>query len=241
MESKLKENLKIPKHIAIMMDGNGRWARKRLFPRSVGHRQGGKTLEKIYKNVYEMGVEYLTAYAFSTENWKRPQEEVDELMNLLKEYLDGSVETSVKSNMRVKIIGNINKLDRDIQLSINNLERTTANCTGLKFQLAINYGGKDEIIRAAQKSALDCMNNHLSVTDINENMFHSFMDTKDIPDPDLFIRTGGEKRLSNFLLWEMAYTEIYFTDTLWPDFNRQDLEKAIRDFSLRERRYGAIF
>lgn len=201
--------IKIPKHIAIMMDGNGRWAKKRFMPREFGHRQGGKTLEKVYKDAYDLGVEYLTAYAFSTENWNRPKSEVQGLLDLLKEYLDRSIETSV-------------------------------NSTGLKFQLALNYGGKDEIIRTAQKIALECLNKHIDVTKINEDMFASYMDTTGIPEPDLFIRTGGEKRLSNFLLWEMSYTELYFTDVLWPDFSKDDLEKAIHEFSIRDRRYGKI-
>lgn len=231
---------KIPKHIAIMMDGNGRWAKKRFMPREYGHKQGGKTLEKIYKDAYDLGVEYLTIYAFSTENWNRPKSEVQGLLDLLKEYLDRSIETSVNSNMRVKIIGNIKMLDDELQSSIRNLEKATANCTGLKFQLALNYGGKDEIIRTTQKIALECLNNHIDVSNINEDMFASYMDTSGIPEPDLFIRTGGEKRLSNFLLWEMSYTELYFTDVLWPDFSKGDLEKAIYEFSIRDRRYGKI-
>lgn len=232
--------IKIPKHIAIMMDGNGRWAKKKFMPRKFGHRQGGKTLEKLYKHVYDLGVEYLTVYAFSTENWNRPKEEIAELMILLKEYLDNNIEKSVKNNMRVKIIGNVKKLDADIQSSINNLEKATANCTGLKFQLALNYGGKDEIIRTTKKIISGCLNSHIDVSKIDEELFASYMDTNDIPEPDLFIRTGGEKRLSNFLLWEMAYTELYFTDVLWPDFSKDDLEKAIYDFSKRDRRYGNV-
>lgn len=232
--------IKVPRHIAIMMDGNGRWAQSKLMPRKFGHIQGSKTLEKIYKDVYDLGVEYLTVYAFSTENWNRPKDEVEGIINLLKEYLDKSIETSVNSNMRIKIIGNVKSLDDKIQNSIRNLEKATANCTGLKFQLALNYGGKDEIIRATQKIAFECLNNQIDVLKIDEDMFASYMDTKDIPEPDLFIRTGGEKRLSNFLLWEMAYTELYFTDVLWPDFSKVELEKAIYDFSIRDRRYGSV-
>lgn len=230
------ETVKIPKHIAIMMDGNGRWAKRKFMPRTFGHRQGGKTLENICKDTYDLGVEYLTIYAFSTENWNRPKDEVEGLMKLLKEYLDKSIETSIKNNMIVKIIGNIKKLDNEFQSSIIKLEEATANCTGLKFQLALNYGGKDEIIRTFKKIALEFSNNNLDVSRINEDLFSSYMDTSDIPEPDLFIRTGGEKRLSNFLLWEMAYTELYFTDVLWPDFKKDDLEKAIYKFSKRDRR-----
>lgn len=234
------DTIKIPKHIAIMMDGNGRWAKRKFMPRTFGHRQGGKTLENICKDTYELGVEYLTIYAFSTENWSRPKDEVEGLMKLLKEYLDRSIETSIKNNMRVKIIGNIEKLDNEFQSLIVNLEKATANCTGLKFQLALNYGGKDEILRTTKKIASECLNNKLDVSIINEDLVASHMDTSDIPNTDLFIRTGGEKRLSNFLLWEMAYTELYFTDVLWPDFKKDDLKKAIYDFSKRHRRYGNV-
>jgi undecaprenyl diphosphate synthase len=234
------DHIKVPRHIAIMMDGNGRWAKRKLMPRNLGHRQGGKTLENICKSTYELGVEYLTAFVFSTENWKRPKDEVEGLMNLLKEYLDISIESSVRNNMRVKIIGDVKKLDNEFHKSISNLEKATANCTGLKLQLALNYGGKDEIIRTTQKITLECLNYNLDVSKINENIFASYMDTNDIPEPDLFIRTGGEKRLSNFMLWEMAYTELYFTDILWPDFNKDELEKAIADFSIRNRRYGNV-
>lgn len=162
------DTIKIPRHIAIMMDGNGRWAKKRFMPRKFGHRQGSKTLESICRDAYNLGIEYLTVYAFSTENWNRPKDEVDGLMKLLKEYLNNYVESSVKNNMRVKIIGNVDKLDDEFQNLINNLEKSTADCTGLKFQLAINYGGKDEIIRATQKIALDCLNDKLEVSSINQ-------------------------------------------------------------------------
>lgn len=232
--------IKIPKHIAIMMDGNGRWAKKRFMPRTFGHRQGAKTLKNICKDTYDLGVEYLTVYTFSTENWRRPKDEVDGLMTLLKEYLNKIVKMSISNNMRVKIIGNVKNLDDEFQSLINNLEKATENCTGLKLQLALNYGGKDEIIRATKKIALECLNNKIDVSIINEELFASHMDTIDIPEPDLFIRTGGEKRLSNFLLWEMSYTELYFTDVLWPDFKKDDLEKAIYDFSKRDRRYGNV-
>lgn len=232
--------IKIPKHIAIMMDGNGRWAKKRFMPRTFGHRQGAKTLESICKDTYDLGVEYLTVYAFSTENWSRPKDEVEGLMTLLKEYLNKIVKMSINNNMQVKIIGNVKNLDNEFESLINNLEKATANCTGLKLQLALNYGGKDEIIRTTQKIVLECLNNKIDASVINEDLFASHMDTSDIPEPDLFIRTGGEKRLSNFLLWEMAYTELYFTDVLWPDFKKDDLKKAIYDFSKRDRRYGNV-
>ncbi|WP_234123640.1 isoprenyl transferase [Clostridium hydrogenum] len=229
------DNMKIPKHIAIMMDGNGRWAKKKFMPRTFGHMQGSKTLENICKAASDLGVEYLTVYAFSTENWKRPKDEVEGLMNLLKKYLSEYVEISVNNNMRVKIIGNMEKMDDEFQGLVNNLEKATANCTGLKFQIAINYGGKDEIIRATKKIALEYFNKDIDISKINEELFDTYMDTADIPEPELFIRTGGERRLSNFLLWEMAHTEMYFTDVLWPDFKKEDFEKAIFKYSKRDK------
>lgn len=225
------DNMKIPKHIAIMMDGNGRWAKKKFMPRTFGHIQGGKTLESTCKTANDLGVEYLTVYAFSTENWKRSKDEVEGLLNLLKKYLSGYVEISLRNNMRVKIIGNMEKMDDEFQSLASNLENVTANCTGLKFQIAINYGGKDEIIRATKKMALEYFNKDIDISKINEELFDKYMDTADIPEPDLFIRTGGERRLSNFLLWELAHTEMYFTDVLWPDFKKEDLEKAIFEYS----------
>lgn len=229
----------MPKHIAIMMDGNGRWAKKRLMPRKFGHRQGGKTLEGICKAAYDLGVEYLTVYAFSTENWKRPKDEVEALINLIKDYLENSIDASIQNNIRVKIIGDRESLDVEFQNLIANMEKATVNCTGLKFQLAINYGGKDEIVRTAKKAATECLKNNIDASKVTEDMFASHMDTVNIPEPELFIRTGGEKRLSNFLMWELAHTELYFTDVLWPDFTKEDLESAIYDFSMRDKIHKA--
>lgn len=231
-----ERNSNAPKHIAIMMDGNGRWAKKRMLPRKIGHVEGGKVLENICESCSRYGIKYLTVYAFSTENWNRPKEEVDGIMNLFRKYLKDSIEKSVKNNIRVRIIGNRYGLGSDIIEEIEKLEIATIKCNGLNFQLAINYGGKDEIVRAVNRILKS--NEHKE--SITEDQFSYYLDTRDIPEPDLFIRTGGDKRLSNFMLWEMAYTEFYFSDILWPDFNDEELVKAIHDFSERERRYGRI-
>lgn len=237
----MQENeLNIPKHIAIILDGNGRWAKKRMMPRNYGHTQGSKVVEKICEDAYKMGIQYLTVYAFSTENWARPKEEVDTLMKLLKTYLDTSIKTSMKNNMCVRVIGDKSKLSAEIRKSINDLEEASKNNTGLKFQVAINYGGRDEILRAAKALARDVKENKTEIDHIDEDTFKQYLDTRDIPDPDLLIRTSGEQRLSNFLLWESAYTEFYYTDVLWPDFNKKDLIKAVEYYSSRNRKFGGI-
>lgn len=232
--------IKLPKHVAIILDGNGRWAKKRRMPRNYGHTQGSKNVEKICEVAYKMGIEYLTVYAFSTENWKRPKEEVDSLMKLLQNYLDTSIKTSTKNNMRVKIIGDKSKLSDDIRKSISALEEASKNNTGLKLQVAINYGGRDEIIRAVRALAFDVKLNKTEIDNIDEDLFRQYLDMKDIPDPDLLIRTSGELRLSNFLLWESAYTEFYSTEVLWPDFDEKELKKAVEYYSNRSRKFGAI-
>lgn len=237
----MQENeLHVPNHIAIILDGNGRWAKKRMMPRNYGHTQGSKNVERICEDAYKMGVQYLTVYAFSTENWTRPKEEVDALMKLLKTYLDTSIKTSTKNNMCVRVIGDKSKLNDDIKKSIDELEEASKNNTGLKFQVAINYGGRDEIVRAAKAMALDVKENKTNIDHIDEDIFKSYLDSKDIPDPDLLIRTSGEQRLSNFLLWQSAYSEFYFTDVLWPDFNKKELIKAVEYYSSRKRKFGAI-
>lgn len=232
--------LLIPNHVAIIMDGNGRWAKKKKMPRNYGHAQGSKTVEKICEDAFKMGVQYLTVYAFSTENWKRPKEEVDALMKLLQTYLDTSVKTSEKNNMRVRVIGDRSKLPNEIVKSIQVLEEASKNNTGLKFQVAINYGSRDEIIRAVKAMAVDIKENKIDINHIEEPTFEQYLDTYGIPEPDLLIRTSGEQRLSNYLLWQMAYTEFYFTDVLWPDFNKKELLKAIEYYSSRTRKFGAI-
>jgi undecaprenyl diphosphate synthase len=232
--------IKVPKHVAIILDGNGRWAKKKKMPRTYGHTQGSKNVEKICELAYKMGIEYLTVYAFSTENWKRPKEEVDSLMKLLQNYLDKSIKTSAKNNICVRIIGDKSGLSEDIRKSIAGLEEASKNNSGLKLQVAINYGGRDEIIRAVKAIANDVKMNKIDIDNIDELTFSSYLDTKDIPDPDLLIRTSGEMRLSNFLLWEAAYTEFYSTDVLWPDFDEKELKKAVEYYSGRTRKFGAI-
>jgi undecaprenyl diphosphate synthase len=237
----MQENeLKIPNHVAIIMDGNGRWAKKKRMPRNYGHTQGSKVVERICEEAYKMGIKYLTVYAFSTENWKRPQEEIDSLMKLLQTYLDTSINTSKKNNMRVRIIGDTSKLSDKIRKSIIELEEASKNNTGLNFQVAINYGSRDEIIRAVKAIAMDVKENKATIDQIDESFFEQYLDTKGIPEPDLLIRTSKEQRLSNFLLWQLAYTEFYFPDVLWPDFNKKELQKAVEYYSSRKRNFGAI-
>lgn len=240
MAKKLDPTWKIPEHVAIIMDGNGRWAKKRGLPRNMGHRQGGKTVELICEEAYRLGIKYMTLYAFSTENWSRPDEEVKTLMNLLRSYMKDCVKQAEKNKMRVKVIGDISGLDQDLQDSIRTLERESAKNTGLRFQIALNYGGRDELLRAVQKICQDVEKGKFSVEKLSEQQFSSYLDTADIPDPDLMIRTSGEQRISNFLLWQLAYTEFYFPDVLWPDFSKDDLIDAIAYYNTRERRYGGV-
>lgn len=234
------EKLKVPKHVAIILDGNGRWAKKRNMPRNFGHVQGCKTLEQIIEDAYHMGIEYLTVYAFSTENWKRSKDEVDALMKLLTNYLMDCIERSTKNNMKVRIIGDKTGLDPKMVSKIDELEEITKECTGLKFNVAINYGGRDELRRTFIKMAQSVKEGILNPLDITEDDINSYLDTKGLPDPDLLIRTSGEERLSNFLPWQLAYTEFYFTEVLWPDFTKYDLLKAIRYYNGRERRFGGV-
>lgn len=284
---------KIPQHVAIILDGNGRWAKKRLLPRKAGHSAGARTVEDCCEWAWDLGIKYLTVYAFSTENWTRSDDEVRYLMNLLRDYMKNCLVRSRKNNMRVRVIGDKSKLDADLQASIEELERESAAFTGLNFQVAINYGGRDEIVRAVKKIVADKLsksnkpdfNNAIlsgsgdiarhkdidpvdgngthisgehgdesgilkpgddidrdrivtSCDDIDEKLLSSYLDTSDIPDPDLLIRTSGEQRLSNFMLWQMAYTEFYFTDILWPDFTKKDLTDAIEYYGQRDRRFG---
>ncbi len=235
-----EENLKVPKHVAIIMDGNGRWAKKRNKPRNFGHVQGAKTVEQIIEDGYNMGIEYITVYAFSTENWKRSSEEVGALMRLLQKYLIDCIERSTKNNMKVRVIGDKTGLDSKIVSKINELEEATKDATGLKFTIAINYGGRDEIRRAVSRIAEDVRDCKLEPKDITEDLINNYLDTAGLPDPDLMIRTSGEERLSNFLPWQLAYTEFYFTDVLWPDFTKEDLLKAIRYYNGRDRRFGGV-
>jgi undecaprenyl diphosphate synthase len=235
-----ENNLNVPKHVAIILDGNGRWAKKKKMPRNYGHVQGSKNVERICEEAYHMGIKYLTVYAFSTENWTRPQEEVEALMKLLQSYLGTSIKTSMKNNMKVRVIGDISRLPGDMIKSIRELEEVSKDNTGLNFQVAINYGGRDELLRAVRALARDVKTNKTEIDDIDEKIFEQYLDTKDIPEPDLLIRTSGEQRLSNFLLWQMAYTEFYFTDVLWPDFSKEELLKAVEYYSSRTRKFGAV-
>ncbi|MDF2820689.1 MAG: uppS [Clostridiales bacterium] len=236
----MSEELKIPSHIAIIMDGNGRWAKKRFQPRAFGHKAGAERLEDVSRWADELGVKYLTVYAFSTENWNRPFEEVTTLMNLLRMYMKKKLADAKKNNLVIRMIGDRSKLDKDIILKIEEIEEVTKFNTGLHLQIALNYGGRDEIVRAVKKLANDVENNKLKATDVEEKMLESYLDTKEIPDPELLIRTSGEMRLSNYLLWQLAYTEFYFTDVLWPDFNKEELMNAIYFFNKRDRRFGGL-
>jgi undecaprenyl diphosphate synthase len=234
------EELNVPEHVAIIMDGNGRWAKKRMMPRGYGHKAGAETVEQICEDAYDLGIKYLTVYAFSTENWKRSVEEVTGIMNLLRRYLSNAVERASKNNMRVRVIGDRTALDADIVELIDNLEKKTACYDGLNFTIALNYGGRDEIRRAVRGIAGKVKQGELDVEDIDESLISSELDTGDLPDPDLMIRTSGEYRISNYLIWQLAYTEYYFTDVLWPDFDKEELKTAIRYYNGRDRRYGGV-
>ncbi|MDO5519732.1 MAG: isoprenyl transferase [bacterium] len=235
-----EKGLRVPNHVAVILDGNGRWAKKRLMPRNYGHKQGSKNVEKMCEVAWNLGIKYFTVYAFSTENWGRPQEEVDELMRLLRNYMLDCIERTSKNNMRVRIIGDKKGLPEDLQESIRILEEKSSVNTGLNFTIALNYGSRDEITRAVKEIAEECKENNIQVEDITSQMISEHLDTKDMPDPDLLIRTSGEQRLSNYLLWQLAYTEFYFTDVLWPDFDKKQLEKAIEYYNGRDRRFGKI-
>ncbi len=231
---------KIPAHVAIIMDGNGRWAKKRGLPRTMGHAQGAKVVEQILEDADHMGIRYLTVYAFSTENWTRPGTEVKALMNLLRTYMKTSLAKCAKNNVRIRVIGDKTRLDPDLQDSIRTLEEATKNNTGIGFQIAINYGSRDEITRAVRKIAQKTAAGELRPEDITEETISDALDTAGIPDPDLLIRTCGEERLSNFLMWQLSYSEMYFTDTAWPDFTKEELEKAVDAYNHRERRFGGL-
>ena len=232
-----KENM--PRHIAIIMDGNRRWARAQGKPASFGHKAGAKTLEKIVRYANKIGLEYITVYAFSTENWKRTEEEVKALMMLLQSYLDDYSKRADSENIKVNILGDITALSQRMQKSIENCMKRTKNNTGVTFNIALNYGGRDEIIRAVKRIAEQAQNNQIKIDDINEKMISDNLYTADQPDPDLVIRTSGEIRLSNFLSWQVAYSELLFIEKNWPDFTEQDLDDAIMEYQKRTRKFGA--
>lgn len=234
------EGLNVPQHIAIILDGNGRWAKKRGLPRTAGHKAGAKTVEKICEDAYRLGVKYVTLYAFSTENWSRPESEVSMLMDLLRNYLSDCFNNAKKNNMRVRVIGDRSRLAADIVKRIGEVEEYSAQFTGLNLQIAINYGGRDEITRAVKKIASAVKDGKIDPSDVTEDLIEGYLDTAGIPSPDLLIRTSREQRISNFLLWQTAYTEFYFPEVLWPDFSKDDLIEAIRYYNTRDRRYGGV-
>lgn len=231
---------KIPNHVAIILDGNGRWAKAKGMPRNYGHVQGAKTVEVICEEAYKMGINYLTVYAFSTENWNRPKDEVDALMSLLRNYMKNCLKTAAKNRMCVRILGDKSRLDEDIRVRIAELEEATKSNDGLHFQIAINYGGRDEIKRAVRNIAAKAKEGSIKPEEISEDTISDMLDTAGLPEPDLLIRTCNEQRISNFLLWQLAYTELYFTEVAWPDFSKEELEKAIDAYNHRDRRYGLI-
>ena len=230
----------VPNHVAIILDGNGRWAKAKGMPRNYGHVQGAKTVEVICEEAYKMGIQYLTVYAFSTENWSRPKDEVDALMKLLRNYLKTCLRTAEKNRMCVRILGDKTGLDADIRARIEELETATKSNDGLHFQIALNYGGRDEIVRAVKKVAADMAQGRISEEDITEKLVGDRLDTHGLPEPDLLIRTCNEQRVSNFLLWQLAYTELYFTPVSWPDFSKEELEKAVEAYNKRDRKFGLV-
>ena len=232
--------MNVPNHIAIILDGNGRWAKAKGLPRGYGHVKGCANLEQVCYDIKDLGVKYLTVYAFSTENWKRSREEVDGLMKLFCSYLKKCIKISRDNKMKIKIIGDISAFALDIQESIRKLEEFSKDYDELYFQIAMNYGSRDEITRGMRKMAQDVADGKVSPDQITEDTIGSYLDTAGVPDPDLLIRTSGEQRLSNFLMWQLAYTEFYFTDVAWPDFHKAELVQAIEKYNQRDRRYGGV-
>lgn len=231
---------KIPQHIAIILDGNGRWAKAKGMPRNYGHTAGAKNVETVCQAAHDLGVKYVTMYAFSTENWNRPEGEVEALMKLLESYLKNCIKTADKNNMRVRVIGDTTRLSDRFQKRIRELEAASAKNDGLNLQIAINYGSRDEMTRAMRRMSEDVAAGKRKPEEITESVFEKYLDTAGIPDPDLLIRTSGELRLSNFLLWQLAYSEFYFTDVPWPDFHKEELERAIEAYNKRDRRFGGL-
>lgn len=231
---------KIPQHIAIILDGNGRWAKAKGMPRNYGHTAGARNVETVCQAAHDLGVKYVTMYAFSTENWNRPEGEVEALMKLLESYLKNCIKTADKNNMRVRVIGDTTRLSERFQERIRELEAASAKNDGLNLQIGINYGSRDEMTRAMRRMSEDVAAGKRKPEEITESVFEEYLDTAGIPDPDLLIRTSGELRLSNFLLWQLAYSEFYFTDVPWPDFHKEELERAIEAYNKRDRRFGGL-
>ena len=231
-------NKTVPRHIAIILDGNGRWAKKRGLPRTAGHAVGAETFRRIATYCREIGVEYLTVYAFSTENWKRPGDEVTTIMKLLRNYLNEAIETMERDSIKMKVLGDVSGLSPELQALVAKTDEISKRYDGFQANICLNYGGRDEIVRAAERYAADFAAGMAGKLD--EESFGKYIYSAGIPDPDLLIRPGGEKRISNFLLWQCAYSEFYFTDVLWPDFTPEELDKAIEEFRRRDRRYGGV-
>jgi len=231
---------RIPQHVAIIMDGNGRWANKRGLPRTMGHKEGAETVRKVAEAASDLGIKYMTLFGFSTENWNRPAEEVTELMSLMRYYIKGNIAELHKNGVRLRIIGERHRLAPDILQIVEHAEKTTAANDKLHLTIAFSYGARQEIVSAAQKLAFEVQAGTLRPEEIDQTRLSHALLTADMPDPDLLIRTSGEKRISNFLLWQLAYTELVFLDTLWPDFGRNDLEEAITEYNGRERRFGGV-
>lgn len=229
---------RLPKHIAIIMDGNGRWAAKRALPRQAGHKAGAEAFERLITEAKDIGIQHITVYAFSTENWKRSDEEVNAIMDLMRHYLKNSFQRFLKDNVRMHIIGDISRLEKDIQEQIQEVEEKSREKDGMTVHIALNYGGRDELLRSVQKITEKALNGQISLQDITEETIKENLDTAGVPDPELLIRTSGEERISNFLLWQIAYSELYFSNVLWPDFNKKDLLEAIYYYQNRERRFG---
>ena len=230
----------LPRHIAIIMDGNGRWAKRRALPRTAGHKVGAEVFRTIATYCKDLGIEYLTVYAFSTENWKRPKDEVDTIMGLLKRYLLEAIDTMARDNIRLRFLGDLSALPEELQQLTARTNAITETLDGFQANICLNYGGLDEILRAARAFAADCAAGKRRPEELDEELFASELSSAGLPDPDLIIRPGGEKRVSNFLLWQGAYAEFLFTDTLWPDFRKEDLDAALVEYQRRHRRYGGI-
>lgn len=230
----------IPQHVAIIMDGNGRWAKQRNMPRTMGHKAGVETIRRVVKEADRLGIKYITLYAFSTENWKRPKDEVNALMKLLVQYLKSEVAELHKNGVVLKVLGDIDALQKECKKEIEESIELTKNNTGLVLNVAFNYGGRDEIIRAVKNIINDVQSENINKENINQDLFSEYLYTKDSPDPDLIIRPSGEQRISNFLLWQCAYSEFWYSNVNWPDFSEKDLQQAIYDYQNRDRRYGGV-
>lgn len=233
------EKRTIPRHVAVIMDGNGRWAKKRGLPRTAGHAVGSENFRKVATHCKNIGMDYLTVYAFSTENWKRPTDEVTAIMKLLKKYLDEAVATMERDKIRMKVFGNVEALPEELRELVAKTDEISARYEGFQANICLNYGGRDEIVRAAQRYARD-LRDGKAPEELTEEMFTGYLYSAGIPDPELIIRTGGEQRISNFLLWQCAYSEFYYTDVFWPDFGPAEMDKAIEAYNGRDRRFGGV-